>query len=121
MNVKFNTNYKTIAAAIGIIALALFGTYSQVLHFGFTEMDDTQLTVNNEAFFQEKGALLKAFTTDVFPSKSNNDIYYRPLLTITFISDYCMGGNAPFIYHLTNLLIHFAAVVMLLFYSCSLP
>lgn len=113
MNALIDTNYKTIIGAIGIIALALFGTYFQTLEFGFTEMDDTLLTVNNEAFFQEKGAVWKAFTTDVFPAKTKNDIYYRPLLTLTFILDYCLDGNDPFIYHLSNLVWHFAAVAML--------
>ena len=45
-----------------------------------------------------------AFTTDAF--LGTNGSFYRPLQTVSFMLDALVGGPKPFIYHLTNLLLH---------------
>lgn len=91
---------------------ATLSVYYTTLSFDFTNFDDTLLIHKNEKFLAEPGNILNAFTTDVFPAKKENDIFYRPLLTISFLSDYQLWGLQPKGYHLTNILLHAVAVVM---------
>ncbi|MGD9652316.1 MAG: tetratricopeptide repeat protein [Candidatus Dadabacteria bacterium] len=41
--------------------------------------------------------------------------YYRPLFTLSFVTDYRMWGLSPFGYHLTNILLHSACTLALYF------
>ncbi|MDP2629821.1 MAG: tetratricopeptide repeat protein [Candidatus Uhrbacteria bacterium] len=57
--------------------------------------------------------IFQSFLTDVFHLFNSSAFYYRPLLTISFIFDYQIGGISPFIYHFTNVALHILA-------TCSL-
>jgi len=87
------------------LLVLIFTVYGQTLGFGFTNYDDDQLILNNQAFIKDLSHAGQAFRQDVL-SNPKGLFYYRPLLTISFMVDAQMGGTGPFVYHLTNLLIH---------------
>jgi hypothetical protein len=95
------------------IVLLVFLIYFQTLFFNFTYFDDDILILNNQKFISRLDNILPSFKEDVFLSVF--DIYYRPILNVSFIIDAQFGDTGPFVYHLTNILIH-ALAAGLVFY-----
>ncbi|MCX5791948.1 MAG: tetratricopeptide repeat protein [Elusimicrobia bacterium] len=65
------------------------------------------------SFLRNAGNILGAFRHDVFFLPRGTGDFYRPLLTLSFMLDAQLGGGAPFVYRLTNLLLHLLASVLL--------
>ncbi len=95
-----------IYAMISILGFAL---YARSLFFEFTYFDDNVLVLDNLPFLQDLRNIFSAFTMEVFHILHGSAAYYRPLLTISFMPDALIGGSAPFMYHLTNVVIHLIA------------
>ncbi|HNW44295.1 MAG TPA: tetratricopeptide repeat protein [Elusimicrobiales bacterium] len=95
--------------------IALIGglLYAASLHFGFTCMDDDILILDQQSFLRNAGNFFEAFRHDVFFMPQGAGSYYRPLLTLSFMLDAQFGGAGPFVYHLTNVLLHLLASVLL--------
>jgi len=87
------------------LLLLIAAVYGQTLGFGYTNYDDDQLILNNQAFIKDLSHAGQAFRQDAL-SNPKGLFYYRPLLTLSFMLDAQLGGAKPFIYHLTNLLVH---------------
>lgn len=85
--------------------------YSKTLSFDFTHLDDKQLIVDNLDFISDISNIPKAFQQKVFPTSPIP--YYRPMLTLSLIFDAQLGGPNPFIYHLSNVIIHIMAACLL--------
>lgn len=86
------------------IVLIGFLIYFQILSFEFVYFDDDLLIINNQEFISDISNIIESFKEDVFISFF--DVYYRPILTISFIIDAQFGGLEPFVYHLSNIIIH---------------
>jgi Flp pilus assembly protein TadD len=93
-----------------LIGLLVIGVYGQTVLFDFSSHDDVELLVEKAVFLKDPANVLKAFTTDVVWGHQN--IYYRPVLTLSFMADTLIGGTRPFIFHLGNILIHLLACWM---------
>lgn len=87
------------------LLLLITAVYGQTLGFGYTNYDDDQLILNNQVFIKDLSHAGQAFRQDAL-SNPKGLFYYRPLLTLSFMLDAQLGGAKPFIYHLTNLLVH---------------
>ncbi|MDP2807099.1 MAG: tetratricopeptide repeat protein [bacterium] len=94
-----------------LLALAVLGLYAQTLSFGYTGHDDIQLLEQKAHLLSDPGNIGLAFTTDVV--WGHQEIYYRPVLTLSFMADAFWGGVRPFSFHLGDILIHLAAVLLL--------
>lgn len=93
------------------LALAIVALYAQTLGFGFTSLDDVHLIQENRENIGSFSNAIKAFKTDVYWKSPGT--YYRPLLSLSFMLDHALGGEKPFIYHLSNILLHIAACWLL--------
>lgn len=98
------------------LALAVFAVYLRTLGFGFTSLDDVHLIQENSENISHWQNAAKAFRTDVYWNSPGT--YYRPILSLSFIADHALGGDKPFIYHLTNVLLHLMGCCLL--YICLL-
>ena len=87
---------------IGLGALTYFWT----IFFGFTYFDDNALILDKLFFLRNITNIPTAFVTDVFRVLHSAAAYYRPLLTLSFMFDAQLSGSSPFVYHLTNVVIH---------------
>ncbi|MBU1355200.1 MAG: tetratricopeptide repeat protein [Candidatus Edwardsbacteria bacterium] len=94
-----------------LISLLVIAIYSQTVFFDFSSHDDVELLVEKAHFLKDPANILKAFATDVV--WGNRGIYYRPALTLSFMTDTLIGGTRPFIFHLGNILIHLLACCLL--------
>lgn len=81
-----------------------FLLYGQTLFFDFSFFDDQVLVIENSPIIGNFKNIGAVFTNDVFFSVSK--YYYRPLLNVSLMIDMAIAGVLPFIFHLTNILIH---------------
>lgn len=87
-----------------------FLLYSQTLFFDFTYFDDNDLILNKAVILQDIKNIPQIFSTDAF--FSGDKFYYRPLLNLSFMIDAQFGGELPFFYHLSNVLWHILAAML---------
>ncbi len=93
-----------------LLILALgFLIYSQTLFFDFSYLDDNTLILDNQNFLSHLSNIATAFRTDVFHLFNHSAFYYRPILTLSLMFDYQIGGASPFVYHFTNFALHLLA------------
>lgn len=84
-----------------------FALYLQALWFNFSYFDDNNLIIDRYYSLAQLSNIGEAFKQDM--SVLSIGGYYRPLLTVSFIIDAQLGGLSPFMYHLTNIIIHLIA------------
>ncbi|MCC6748251.1 MAG: hypothetical protein IT371_11360 [Deltaproteobacteria bacterium] len=102
-----------LLAALVLTALS----YARSLEGTFI-WDDVALVVQNRYIKNTRyiGRNLSSTFWDVgmvstdLDTRSKTNIYYRPLVTLTYMADYWLYGLKPWGYHLTNLLAHLVAV-----------
>ena len=79
---------------------------------------DNEFIWDDVTFIVEAEPYLDAFDFDpgfLIKKPKSSIKYYRPLFTLSFVSDYRMWGLSPFGYHLTNILLHSACTLALYF------
>ncbi len=94
--------YLTLTTAVIVI-------YFSSLYFGFTFLDDNVLIIDQQHFLSNFSNIWQTFHHDVFFSVQNQ-AYYRPLLTISFMLDTLWGGGKEWAYHFGNIYIHLITV-----------
>ncbi|MCL2389615.1 MAG: glycosyltransferase family 39 protein [Elusimicrobia bacterium] len=93
-----------------IVALCT-AIYSKTTAFGWTFFDDSDLILYHINFYSDPANLLRIFSFNIIPYES---FYYRPLLTLSFFIDFIVGGGAnPFVFHITNVILHATAACVL--------
>jgi Tfp pilus assembly protein PilF len=104
--------FKSLPFQLSYIGLLIALLYGRSLFFGFTSLDDVHLIRENSANIGTWENIPKAFRTDVY--WNNPGTYYRPVLSLSFMVDHALGGDRPFFYHLTNVLLHLVGCALLL-------
>jgi Tfp pilus assembly protein PilF len=94
------------------IVVAGFILYFKSLFFSFVYFDDNSLVIDNFFFLKDIANITKIFTQGVFHVLHTPETYYRPMLTLSFMLDAQMGGLNPFFYHLSNMILHLIASVL---------
>ena len=89
--------------------------YFRVLDFRFSNLDDSNIIIGRYDIIGNLENIKDAFTHDAFLS-NEGDSFYRPVQTISFMIDAQIGGKEPWIYHLSNLILHMFTVIALLFF-----
>lgn len=110
-----NINYeslflKSFRPYLWIIGLG-FLLYFQALGLGYVSLDDEHLIVQNYPHISNLANLPQAFLKDVY--WRNPGTYYRPLLNVSLMLDAALGGQKPFVYHFTNILLHLACGLLI--------
>src|SRR3989338_6086886 len=96
-----------------VISIAI---YSNTLKNGFVY--DDRFTIVDNIFIKDWKNLPELFSKTYF-SRSGEETY-RPIVTLTYFLDYSLWGLKPFGYHLTNLFLHSANVVLVYLFALSL-
>ncbi|MBN1793925.1 MAG: tetratricopeptide repeat protein [Candidatus Omnitrophica bacterium] len=86
--------------------------------------------VYDDNFFVEGNAYIEnlhnigEFFVNKFTVSATGHYLWRPLRTLSFAVDYCLGGGKPFLFHLTNIILHCLNILLvfwiarLLYRSC---
>jgi tetratricopeptide (TPR) repeat protein len=91
----------------GITALA----YGNTLGNGFV-WDDNDIIVNNK-IHRDPSNIGSLFQSADSTTTGNQTAYYRPLNRLTYVLDYRLFGLNPTGYHVENMLLHLAGVLLL--------
>lgn len=94
-----------------IAVLLCLVAYANALPNGFV-YDDWDLVVHN-AWLKE-GSPFDAFSATYWESSRGGSFYYRPIDSLSYWIDHRLWGERPFGYHLTNVLLHAAATLLVL-------
>jgi protein O-mannosyl-transferase len=106
---------KRLTAYLFLLTLIPFVLYIRIVNFGFTDFDDQAIINSHYNIIGDISNIKEAFTHDAFMS-DRGDLFYRPVQTISFMTDALVGGQMPWIYHLTNLLLHIITTITLFFF-----
>jgi len=104
---------KIKAAYLVLLAAAVFGFYANSLGGPF--LFDDQALVKDNPLIRSAANIPKFFKTDIFCDSitlkpvSNS---YRPVQMITYAADFRLWGENPIGFHITNILIHIFAVLL---------
>ncbi len=124
-----STHRHSAYAAAGLVLIVLIA-YAPSLSGEFVLLDDYQYVVDNQLVLQPSCNSVRRFFAEV-TTPSTVDGYYQPLTMISLMVDaYLAGGRAldgaseamapglravdPFMFHLTNVLLHAASCVLLM-------
>ncbi|NOS68151.1 MAG: tetratricopeptide repeat protein [Candidatus Peribacteraceae bacterium] len=94
------TRWQTFTLICGVTFLLILAAFGRSLFQGFAPLDDDLLITMNLAIRGLTWEHLKTVFTTYDPE------LYIPLTFVSYQIDYMIGGPAPWIYHLTNLLLH---------------
>jgi len=83
-----------------IVGLLVFG---RTVFFGYTYFDDDIFILRHFNWIEKFSSILLAFQKVHFGS------YYRPFLTVSLIIDAQISGQAPWMYHCSNVVYHLVA------------
>jgi tetratricopeptide (TPR) repeat protein len=94
----------------GILAAICLLLFSWTLGFDFSPLDDYDLVGRDDkmAYYRDIGNLGALFLKPIFTVA-----YYRPMLSLSFMWDAILGGGKPWMFHLTNVLLHTGASLLL--------
>jgi tetratricopeptide (TPR) repeat protein len=107
---------KTVWHIILIILLPLI-IYVKVTGFNFLSIDDKVIIQDHYSILSNIKNVDEAFRRDAFLNeKGQSSPYYRPIQTVSFMLDAQVSGSNPWMYHLTNLLIHLLNCITLYFF-----
>jgi len=98
---------------IALLVLLPFFVYIKVVDFEFINMDDASIIVNNFDVLTNFHNVGLAFKTDAFIALHGD--FYRPVQTVSFFVDAFFGGEKPWIYHFSNLILHICTVISFYF------
>lgn len=97
-----------------LIACCALLVYLPTLSFQLTYYDDATLIENMSNFIKSGQPFYKLFSQSVFGSaQESGDFFYRPMLNLTFYTDFLLYGNSLTGFHSTNLILHAAAACLL--------
>jgi Flp pilus assembly protein TadD len=96
-----------------VLSIIVFALYARTIGYEYTNLDDTTLIKNNSEWLS-KSSLPDAFREDVFHMLPDaDDVYYRPMLTVSFMIEHKLGGDSLAIYHFFNILFHLGTCLLL--------
>ena len=103
---------RSLYDSVAIVACGVL-LYAWSTSFGFTFLDDNVLILQNLAYLQDPANIFRAFTEDVFRVLHSQAAYYRPLLTLSLMVDAWISGPEPWMYHVSNALLHIGSCLLL--------
>ena len=95
-----------------VIVAAVVIVFAQAVSFDFVTYDDYDLVSRNGEFLGSLKNVLTSFTTHAFSTSRSAGAYYRPLVLTSFIIEYHIWNLNPLGFHLTNILLHCANVIL---------
>ena len=100
-----------LATGVGLAAAL---AHAQSAWFSYTDLDDRDLIVDDQAFLARPANLARAFGRTYMHVVDPAHAYYRPLVTVSYGLDAQWSGARPLGYHVTNIALHAVATVLFL-------
>ena len=91
-----------------LLIISILVLYAKSLNYDLVWCDDHEIILRGEDRIDEISDLDHEFCRGYI-----NTSYYRPIINTSFIIDYALGGTSPFIYRLSNIIIHILCTILL--------
>ncbi|MFW0862152.1 MAG: tetratricopeptide repeat protein [Candidatus Komeilibacteria bacterium] len=106
----FNSWWKPIL----LLAVIGFVLYIPTINDSYHYLDDNALIKDNFYKIQNLSHIKHSFKEGVFPYSGNNETYYRPILTTSFVIDaqFSDGKNIKS-FHITNIVLHIISAILI--------
>ncbi|MDD2524090.1 MAG: glycosyltransferase family 39 protein [Endomicrobiaceae bacterium] len=101
-----------------ILILSVFAIYGKSIFFNFVELDEDILITNNINYISDVKNVPKFFVTSCY--YSDQYIYYRPILNISFAIDAMILRDNPKIYHFTNIILFILSIYFIYLFLSKL-
>jgi hypothetical protein len=115
---KFDNQARARRAGVwtarALVVLSVLLVHGASITFGFVGLDDRDLVLEDHAFLARRVNLLRIFTRAYMHVVDGQHVYFRPLVTASYVLDAQWSGVEPFGYHVTNIVLHAIASVLLL-------
>ena len=95
---------------IALLVVAVVIAYSKVFHAGFISWDDYEYVVHNKDITGFGAEQISAWFSKFYIGN------YHPLTICSYAINHLFGGAQPFVYHLTNILLHTGNAIILYFF-----
>jgi tetratricopeptide (TPR) repeat protein len=107
---KVSTNSKLqLRILLALLLASVLIIYAQSINFGFVNFDDDRYVQANEHIDSFSGENITYWFTEYF------DGHYHPLTLASLTLDNILGGGEAKSFHLMNMLLHMASVLVLFF------
>ena len=93
-----------------LFILLPIGVYYQTIWYPFSPLDDNGLIVSRIEWLRDISSLRPILFEPMTVGPTSG--YYRPVLFLTFMADALIGNGNPAIFHLTNILLHITATIL---------
>ncbi len=107
-----NKHFWEVRYTLWTVFFFVLVVYGNSLFCGFVS-DDHSLVIKKQGFFSHPENAIKLLVSSDAPLGEQNP-YYRPVNTLSYMLDHYLWGLDPFWYHLENVLLH--ALASVLFY-----
>ncbi|MFP4529186.1 MAG: tetratricopeptide repeat protein [Candidatus Kapaibacterium sp.] len=93
-----------------LLLLLAIAVYGRTATYDLSYCDDVEIIIRHYDRIADAGR----WDDEIMRGYMETD-YYRPAVNLTFWLDAQIAGQSPWIYHVTNIIIHFLAVLMLFY------
>ncbi|MGE4385800.1 MAG: hypothetical protein AB7E39_08075 [Endomicrobiaceae bacterium] len=100
------------------LILSVFAVYGKSVFFDFVGLDDDILITNNINYISNVKNIPNFFITSCY--YSDQYLYYRPVLNISFAMDALILGANPKIYHFTNIILFILSIYLIYLFLLKL-
>ncbi len=100
---------------LSLLILIPLVLYIRTVDFHFVKFDDEDIIVRHFDTIKDLKNISLAFNHDLYMDTTGT-AYYRPIPVVSFMIDAQIGGEEPWIYHLTNIILHIITVMVLFFF-----
>jgi protein O-mannosyl-transferase len=101
---NFSKNKLIVYSSLILIPILV---YYKSFFYDFSPLDERWLILGGINTLESWHSLIDVFTSSI------QNIFYRPIFTWSLIIDYHFGGVNPFAYHVSNVVFHIIAVILL--------
>ena len=107
----FKNNLNWLSGALIIICFLI---YIHSISFSYINLDDNILIEESLFYLKNPGNIFSVLNRGVFSSLGETKgIFYRPILSVSFIIDSFLSGNQPSFSRFMNIFLHGASAVLL--------
>lgn len=102
----FSKEHRSTRVHIAILIVAVLTAYSKIFGAGFMSWDDIDYVFNTPDITGFTATHFQNWWTEYYIGN------YQPLPMMSYAVDYLLGGEQPFVYHLTNIIWHLLDVIL---------
>ncbi len=105
-------DYKAYILSFAAVFFTVFIVYHHTVNFNFTYHDDTTIIMAKTENMDSFAKIISVLKEPVF--NEVNNMFFRPFLNLSFFIDTVISGGELGFYHFSNIMLHIAAVFLIL-------